>query len=260
MKTKTSSWAISFIAVALVGLAAYATYAPSFVQATGPSLEQLCHNGIDDDHDGYIDLLDSQCAEFRPVCEEGFHSNENFECVEDEEGDPVCVPPQILVEHVCTTPEGEEPTDMCPDMDGVQTSIEECPPPPEECPEGQIGTFPDCSTPEQTQCAEGQVGTYPDCTTPQTEEQSSGGGGGKSSKERCLDKDWFWVLEEDGRGFDCVENVPAIGGGATEVPLSALPRTGYDPIQDNLALLGWAFLGSVAGVFGLAFIVSRRRV
>lgn len=44
-----------------------------------------------------------------------------------------------------------EPVDMCPDMDGVQTSAD------------------DCTTPEPEQCPEGEVGTPPDCTTPEPE-------------------------------------------------------------------------------------------
>ena len=40
-------------------------------------------------------------------------------------------------------------------------------PPPPMCPEGQVGTPPDCTTPEPPMCPAGQVGTPPDCTTPE---------------------------------------------------------------------------------------------
>jgi len=34
------------------------------------------------------------------------------------------------------------------------------------CPEGQVGTPPDCVTPPEEVCPEGQVGTPPNCVTP----------------------------------------------------------------------------------------------
>ena len=40
------------------------------------------------------------------------------------------------------------------------------PPPPPMCPEGQVGTPPDCTTPPPPMCPPGQVGTPPDCTIP----------------------------------------------------------------------------------------------
>lgn len=69
------------------------------------SLYTQCHNGIDDDEDGYIDLLDNDCAQYRPICGEGQHSDAQFNCVPDEEGDPVCEAPQVLVEHECVDPQ-----------------------------------------------------------------------------------------------------------------------------------------------------------
>ena len=39
-------------------------------------------------------------------------------------------------------------------------------PPPPMCPEGQVGTPPNCTTPPPPMCPEGQVGTPPNCTTP----------------------------------------------------------------------------------------------
>ena len=39
-------------------------------------------------------------------------------------------------------------------------------PPPPKCPEGQVGTPPNCTTPPPPKCPEGQVGTPPNCTTP----------------------------------------------------------------------------------------------
>lgn len=51
-------------------------------------------------------------------------------------------------------------TSHFPTYDGGEVS------PPAECPDGQIGTPPDCTTPTPTTCPEGQVGTPPDCTTP----------------------------------------------------------------------------------------------
>lgn len=74
------------------------------------TLYTLCHNTIDDDHDGFIDLLDSDCAQFRPVCLDGFHANEVFECVPNLPEDSICVLPQLLVDHVCTTPQPPECT------------------------------------------------------------------------------------------------------------------------------------------------------
>lgn len=90
------------------------------------SLYTLCHNTIDDDHDGFIDLLDSDCAQYRPVCLDGFHSNEVFECVPNIPEDPICTPPQLLVNHECVTP---QPPECTPPqiLSDVQTCID---PPP----------------------------------------------------------------------------------------------------------------------------------
>lgn len=54
-----------------------------------------------------------------------------------------------------------------PAPDFIIDATHPCPPastpPPEECPEGQVGTPPNCEDPEPEECPEGQVGTPPDC-------------------------------------------------------------------------------------------------
>ncbi|MDE0416431.1 MAG: hypothetical protein OXI95_05775, partial [bacterium] len=46
------------------------------------------------------------------------------------------------------------------------------PPPPGQCPQGQVGTPPNCVTPTTPQqCPQGQVGTPPNCVTPTTPQQ-----------------------------------------------------------------------------------------
>ena len=57
------------------------------------------------------------------------------------------------------------PPPMCPEGQ-VGTPPDCTTPPPPMCPEGQVGTPPDCTTPPPPMCPEGQVGTPPDCTTP----------------------------------------------------------------------------------------------
>ena len=43
------------------------------------------------------------------------------------------------------------------------------PPPPTSCPDGQVGTPPNCMAPPPTSCPDGQVGTPPNCTEPEPE-------------------------------------------------------------------------------------------
>ena len=43
------------------------------------------------------------------------------------------------------------------------------PPPPPMCPEGQVGTPPNCEAPPPPMCPEGQVGTPPNCTEPESD-------------------------------------------------------------------------------------------
>ena len=57
------------------------------------------------------------------------------------------------------------PPPMCPEGQ-VGTPPNCTTPPPPTCPEGQVGTPPNCTTPPPPMCPEGQEGTYPDCTTP----------------------------------------------------------------------------------------------
>ena len=60
-------------------------------------LQQLCTNGIDDDNDGLVDLLDPDCAEFIPVCADNQYPNEFLQCVND----PDCTVGQHIDNHVC---------------------------------------------------------------------------------------------------------------------------------------------------------------
>ncbi len=57
------------------------------------------------------------------------------------------------------------PPPMCPEGQ-VGTPPNCTTPPPPMCPEGQVGTPPNCTTPPPPMCPEGQVGTPPNCTTP----------------------------------------------------------------------------------------------
>ena len=67
---------------------------------------------------------------------------------------------------VGTPPDCETPPPpMCPEGQVGTPPDCETPPPP-MCPEGQVGTPPDCETPPPPMCPEGQVGTPPDCETP----------------------------------------------------------------------------------------------
>ncbi len=65
------------------------------------TLQQLCSNGIDDDEDGLVDLLDPDCAEFVPVCSETQHANEFLQCVDNPPVDPICTLTQHLDNHIC---------------------------------------------------------------------------------------------------------------------------------------------------------------
>ena len=58
-----------------------------------------------------------------------------------------------------------EVTNVCPEGQ-VGTPPNCTTPPPPMCPEGQVGTPPNCTTPPPPMCPEGQVGTPPNCTTP----------------------------------------------------------------------------------------------
>jgi hypothetical protein len=62
-----------------------------------------------------------------------------------------------------------------------------CPPQeePAQCPEGQVGTPPDCEDPQPEQCPEGQVGTPPDCTTPAPEDVCPDDEGVQTSQDEC---------------------------------------------------------------------------
>lgn len=120
-----------FVALTLIAFAS----TPAFVRADDDEhhgnghdehsqLYVQCHDGEDNDDDGYIDLLDSDCAQFRPHCQVGYHSDEQFNCVPNEEQDPICEAPQVLLNHVCVDPQ------------------------PLSCPEGQVANQ------EQTQCVD----------------------------------------------------------------------------------------------------------
>lgn len=59
----------------------------------------------------------------------------------------------------------ECPPEECPE--GQVGTPPNCETPPEECPEGQVGTPPNCEVPEEPECPKGQTGTPPDCETPE---------------------------------------------------------------------------------------------
>lgn len=156
----------------------------AFAHDDEPTLEQLCHNTIDDDHDGFIDLLDSDCAQFIPICTEGEHAGPDLLCVPNDPEDPICVAPQQLVEHVCTDPEPPPVVDLCPE-EGVQTELP-CAIPPIECVEPQVLVDNECvdPTPVDPDCTETQHLVEHECVDNPTEPPSqgnppfSGGGGG----------------------------------------------------------------------------------
>jgi hypothetical protein len=91
-------------------------------------------------------------------------------CDEGEFGEyPNCVPP---CEYNSSIPSGEGCEEPCLEDDlrvatvNEETDPCEPPPPPPTCPQGQIGTPPNCTTPPPPTCPQGQVGTPPNCNTP----------------------------------------------------------------------------------------------
>ena len=60
---------------------------------------------------------------------------------------------------------------------------------PPMCPEGQVGTPPNCTTPLPPMCPEGQVGTPPNCTTPQVILKQCPDGTRVDPRDECPAKD-----------------------------------------------------------------------
>lgn len=132
----------------------------------------------------------------------------------------------------------------------------------------------ECETPEVEVCPEGQVGTPPDCTTPEEEpeeepeepeEPSNGGGsnGGGSSGGGDIaggavcggnpDLEPVWIETGDRSGeWGCAPiNLPT-GGGASgntgnsvSVPLSSLPATGSMPLENYVIAFVVALFGTL---------------
>ena len=65
---------------------------------------------------------------------------------------------------------------MCPEGQ-VGTHPNCTTPPPEMCPEGQVGRTRTCTTPPPEMCPEGQVGTPPNCTTPRRDDDGGSNAG-----------------------------------------------------------------------------------
>ena len=73
--------------------------------------------------------------------------------------------PGVIADRDFNADDFTEVTNVCPE--GQVGTPPNCTiPPPPMCPEGQVGTPPNCTIPPPPMCPEGQVGTPPNCTTP----------------------------------------------------------------------------------------------
>lgn len=163
-----------------------------------------------------------------------------------------CPPPEDVCPEEGLQTEGPcEGEDVCPNMEGIQTNPEDCPPPPEDvCPdlEGTQASTEECPTPEE-----------PEEPQDSNDGGGSSGGGGVSCK-KSDGKHWEYYRSDNPNSERelrrCVSDddtdPPVIntGGGAAEVPLSNLPYTGLSAtstvLYGALLVLAGAVLGWVA--------------
>jgi hypothetical protein len=122
----------------------------------------------------------------------------------------------------------EEPPEECPE--GQTGTFPDCEEPPEECPEGTTGTPPDCEEPPE-ECPEGTTGTPPDCV-----------GGTRTDRPAPDDPD-------DPEVADDPEDKVL---GKRQVKGRALPFTGIDPAP-------FLALSSLLAASGASALVIARR-
>lgn len=166
-------------------------------------------------------------------CEVGTWNSDTQQCVEE----PItCESPKVLVENECVDPE------------------------PQECPEGQVGTYPECHEPESN----GGGSSNND-----SNEEGGISGGSAGTKENCetyLKGNWV-LVPNPYQGGELVWNCQtggSTGGSAVTptVPLSNLPYTGYSWYQflvDGFTAKNILIAGGIALVGALAFVWWKRR-
>jgi hypothetical protein len=124
--------------------------------------------------------------------------------------------------------------------------VYDTPPPPEECPEGQTGTFPDCEPPEE--CPEGS--TDPECVPP--EECPEG-----STDPECVEDEETPPDDVGGTRIDRPSSGDPKAGdvvaGKRIVKGRALPFTGIDPAPFI------ALSGLLAASGASALVIARRK-